>query len=366
MGHTGAPEAPKPPAGHSRSSPPGHSEGSPASHLERPRTTGARGEDAYWREVEGAEPSVGGRLRRYYLQAEEVEWSYAPEGYNLITGLPFTASEAMFASAHIGSTYVKCLYFQCAPTLASACNKSLHSQCPAHNFMRLKCRAHRGAFNAQRTHHELASAACPPRSGPHAHPANEAASGQEAFAGHEELRRSGLCVHACRFAERVTGRGTRMTGLQCLIMVVFTDLALRRYTDDTFSERVLRAPYDEYLGFLGPVLHAEVGDDMHVLFSNQCSFPATFHVHGLHYDKGHEGAPSDDGTPRHLMKDDSVAPGSSHVYKCAPQLPACCSRSIFSLCFFFLVNFAPRLLLTVCVNSLPVCVMRASICAPFV
>ncbi len=36
------------------------------------------------------------------------------------------------------------------------------------------------------------------------------------------------------------------------------------YTDDTFTTRKERSPEDEYLGYLGPVIRAEVGDTIKV------------------------------------------------------------------------------------------------------
>jgi hypothetical protein len=105
-----------------------------------------------------------------------------------------------------------------------------------------------------------------------------------------------------------------------------------RYTDDSFTTKVERSEEEAYLGLLGPVLHAEVGDKMRVLLSNKCSLPITFHTHGLHYDKGHEGAPLDDGTSGMEAADDHVPPGGSHIYKCA-QLSLSLS-AVISVCLF--------------------------------
>jgi manganese oxidase len=59
------------------------------------------------------------------------------------------------------------------------------------------------------------------------------------------------------------------------------------YTDATFS---VRKPQPEWLGILGPVIRAEVGDTIIVDFLNRSQTPHNIHPHGLRYDKASEGA----------------------------------------------------------------------------
>src|SRR5579862_7342266 len=59
------------------------------------------------------------------------------------------------------------------------------------------------------------------------------------------------------------------------------------YTDATFS---VRKPQPEWLGILGPVIRAEVGDEIIVDFLNRGQVPHSIHPHGLRYDKANEGA----------------------------------------------------------------------------
>src|ERR1700727_2221661 len=59
------------------------------------------------------------------------------------------------------------------------------------------------------------------------------------------------------------------------------------YTDATFSTR---KPQAEWLGILGPVIRAEVGDTIIVDFMNRGQAPHSIHPHGLRYDKDNEGA----------------------------------------------------------------------------
>src|SRR4029077_5673808 len=59
------------------------------------------------------------------------------------------------------------------------------------------------------------------------------------------------------------------------------------YTDGTFS---IRKAQPEWLGILGPIIRAEVGDTVVVEFLNRTRAAHGIHPHGLHYDKANEGA----------------------------------------------------------------------------
>ena len=59
------------------------------------------------------------------------------------------------------------------------------------------------------------------------------------------------------------------------------------YTDRTFTAR---KPQPEWLGILGPIIRAEVGDEIVVSFWNRTRKPHSIHPHGLRYDKADEGA----------------------------------------------------------------------------
>jgi hypothetical protein len=86
------------------------------------------------------------------------------------------------------------------------------------------------------------------------------------------------------------------------------------YTDGTFSRLQERGSDDRYLGFLGPVIRAEVGDTIKVVFRNACPFPASVHPHGVFYAKDGEGAPYNDGTQGSDKADDAVPQGGRHTY----------------------------------------------------
>jgi len=99
-----------------------------------------------------------------------------------------------------------------------------------------------------------------------------------------------------------------------LVPTVYEKMLYREYTDSTFRTLKPRPPQWEHLGFLGPVLHAEVGDTIRVVFRNNGSRPYSMHPHGVFYTKSSEGAPYNDGTNGADRADDGVPPGSTHVY----------------------------------------------------
>lgn len=143
------------------------------------------------------QPGGPGRLRTYFIAAEEVDWDYAPSGRDQITGRPFDQTKVFLqrGPGRIGSRYLKTLY-----------------------------------------------------------------------------------------------RG-------------FTDASFRIMT----AARSAEGPP----GVLGPVIRAEVGDTVRVVFRNRTGFPTSIHAHGVFYAQGASGAPYADGTS---AADDAVAPGGTYVY----------------------------------------------------
>jgi FtsP/CotA-like multicopper oxidase with cupredoxin domain len=147
-------------------------------------------------------PPAGGRVRTYYIAAEEINWDYAPLGIDMTTGKPFEGTAAAYTQPgpnHIGHIYRKAVY--------------------------------------------------------------------------------------------------------------------REYTDGTFTTRKRRAPQDEYLGLLGPILRAEVGDTIKVVFKNNASRPYSVHPHGVFYEKASEGAMYADDVPDDQKTGAMVPPGATFTYK---------------------------------------------------
>lgn len=95
---------------------------------------------------------------------------------------------------------------------------------------------------------------------------------------------------------------------------VYRKSVYREYTDATFKTLKPRSDRWRHLGMLGPVIRAEVGDTIRVVFRNNGTHPYSIHAHGVFYDKDSEGSPYEDGTGGKNKADDAVAPGAQHTY----------------------------------------------------
>ncbi|KAM4545939.1 ferroxidase HEPHL1 isoform 2-T2 [Odontesthes bonariensis] len=93
---------------------------------------------------------------------------------------------------------------------------------------------------------------------------------------------------------------------------VYKKAVFRQYTDASYSRQ---APRPEWLGFLGPILRAEVDEVILVHLKNFATRNYTMHPHGVFYEKNAEGALYPDGTSKNLKRDDSVPPGGSYTYR---------------------------------------------------
>ncbi|XP_058147191.1 hephaestin isoform X3 [Dasypus novemcinctus] len=85
----------------------------------------------------------------------------------------------------------------------------------------------------------------------------------------------------------------------------------KEYRDSSYMDEVAKPTW---LGFLGPVLQAEVGDVILIYLKNFATRPYTIHPHGIFYEKDSEGSLYPDSSTGHLKADDSVLPGGSHIY----------------------------------------------------
>lgn len=95
---------------------------------------------------------------------------------------------------------------------------------------------------------------------------------------------------------------------------VYKKALFREYTDSTFTTLKPRPEEWAHLGFLGPLLRAEVGDTIVVVFRNHASRPYSVHPHGVFYRKDSEGTPYSDETGDVDKRDDAVPPGGTHTY----------------------------------------------------
>jgi len=95
---------------------------------------------------------------------------------------------------------------------------------------------------------------------------------------------------------------------------VYKKCVYREYTDAKFNRLVERSGDQQYLGILGPILYAEVGDTLKIVFKNRASRPYSMHPHGVLYNKNSEGSMTNDGTTGDDKADDAVPPGASYTY----------------------------------------------------
>ena len=107
-------------------------------------------------------------------------------------------------------------------------------------------------------------------------------------------------------AKIYTERGEHRIG------TTFRKAIYREYTDSTFSTLKPRPAEWEHLGLVGPVLRAEVGDTIKVIFKNNATRPYSIHPHGVFYAKESEGSGYDDGSTFANKK--GVPPGQTHTY----------------------------------------------------
>ncbi|XP_018617415.2 ceruloplasmin [Scleropages formosus] len=61
----------------------------------------------------------------------------------------------------------------------------------------------------------------------------------------------------------------------------YKKVVYREYTDKTFTREKERLPQEEHLEILGPIIHAETGDKVNIVFKNMASRPYSIHAHGV-------------------------------------------------------------------------------------
>ena len=96
---------------------------------------------------------------------------------------------------------------------------------------------------------------------------------------------------------------------------IYRKALYREYVDGTFATRKPRLPQDEYLGLLGPILRAEVGETIKVVFKNNASRPFSMHPHGVFYEKASEGSMYADNVPHDQKIGSMVPPGATFTYQ---------------------------------------------------
>uniref|UniRef100_A0A670JYB4 ferroxidase n=1 Tax=Podarcis muralis TaxID=64176 RepID=A0A670JYB4_PODMU len=93
---------------------------------------------------------------------------------------------------------------------------------------------------------------------------------------------------------------------------IYRKSVYKQYLDETYTSEI---PKPSWLGFLGPIIRAEVGDTIIVHLKNFGRRPFTIHPHGVFYKKDSEGSLyPDESSSQDLKKDDAIPPGRNHTY----------------------------------------------------
>ncbi|OCT80945.1 ceruloplasmin isoform X1 [Xenopus laevis] len=128
---------------------------------------------------------------------------------------------------------------------------------------------------------------------------------------HWDYAPSGMNVMSGKSVEEDENAQTFLVGGPNRIGRVYKKAVYLQYTDDSYSKEIKKP---EWLGFLGPMLKAEIGDIIIVHLKNFASRPYSIHPHGVQYTKENEGALyPDKASSGH--QDDAIEPGQSHTYR---------------------------------------------------
>lgn len=95
---------------------------------------------------------------------------------------------------------------------------------------------------------------------------------------------------------------------------VYKKAIYREYVDASFAQLKPRPPEWEHAGILGPILRAEVGDTIKIIFKNNGTHPYSMHPHGVFYEKASEGTAYNDGSSPADKVGGGVPPGQTHTY----------------------------------------------------
>ncbi len=95
---------------------------------------------------------------------------------------------------------------------------------------------------------------------------------------------------------------------------IYKKAIFREYTDATFTKLKPRPAEWEHAGILGPILRAEVGDTIKIVFKNNGTHPYSMHPHGVFYEKHSEGSAYNDGSSAADKIGGGVPPGQMHTY----------------------------------------------------
>ncbi|XP_051937688.1 coagulation factor V [Hippocampus zosterae] len=103
----------------------------------------------------------------------------------------------------------------------------------------------------------------------------------------------------------------------------FKKVVFRGYTDGLFRTPEIRGEKEEHLGILGPVIKAEYGQSIMVVFKNKANRPFSLHPNGVSYTKWTEGLSYEDSSKPWYRDDNEVPPNGNFTYVWkVPRRPA--------------------------------------------
>ncbi|XP_071782422.2 coagulation factor V [Centroberyx gerrardi] len=94
----------------------------------------------------------------------------------------------------------------------------------------------------------------------------------------------------------------------------FTKVVFRGYLDAAFRQPDIRGEIGEHLGILGPIIKAEVGQSIMVVFRNNANRPFSLHPNGVSYTKQAEGLSYEDESKYWYKYDNEVQPNTTFTY----------------------------------------------------
>ncbi|KAM4608866.1 coagulation factor V [Polymixia lowei] len=110
------------------------------------------------------------------------------------------------------------------------------------------------------------------------------------------------------------GQRRQEKSLQSSKETTFTKVVFRGYLDSTFTTPDIRGEMEEHLGILGPVIKAEVGQSIMVVFRNKANRPYSLHPNGVSYTKQAEGLAYEDESKYWYKYDNEVQPNTTFTY----------------------------------------------------
>ncbi|XP_077393254.1 coagulation factor V isoform X2 [Festucalex cinctus] len=94
----------------------------------------------------------------------------------------------------------------------------------------------------------------------------------------------------------------------------FKKVVFRGYTDGLFRTPEIRGEKEQHLGILGPVIKAEYGQSIMVVFKNKAKRPFSLHPNGVTYTKWTEGLSYEDSSKPWYRDDNEVPPNGNFTY----------------------------------------------------